>query len=256
MRNTISIGGRVKKTPSTLVDADRYNFLKLADAEPNLGVPPANEGLISSDTSGNRSWLNLGGGLKVESGEIVVNEATLPIQTSGFNFSSSTTLDNVLQDFDDAITDAVAGALEAVDTDDTLTGIGTDESPLSVDYGSINIRKRDNTFISARLTNFLTNCLRISPETYRENNIAKVFTKEDIVSVFALNRQGAQVKARIDATLADDDNNQILLSNRDFSFNVPVITRTRKGTLLNIFARNGLFEQINTEVKSSINVLT
>lgn len=132
MRSTVSIGGKVKKTPSSLVDADRYSFLKLSDAEPDFGVPPANEALISSDTSGNRSWLNLAGGLKIESGEIIVDETTLPIDTSGLNYSSSTTLDGVLSDIDDAIVSAVAGSLDAVNTDDTLNGTGTDENPLTI----------------------------------------------------------------------------------------------------------------------------
>lgn len=137
MRNTISIGGKVRKTPSSQVDPDRYSFLKLSDAEPDFGIPPANNSIITSDTSGNRSWLELGGGLKVENGDIVVDETSLPVDTTGFNYSLSTTLDGVLSDFDSAITGAVAGSLDAVNTDSTLVGTGTNEDPVGIADNSV-----------------------------------------------------------------------------------------------------------------------
>jgi hypothetical protein len=56
MSNMLS--GKVKKIPSTAVSADRYNFLKLSEAEPDLGVPAANGYVLTSDTSGNRIWVN------------------------------------------------------------------------------------------------------------------------------------------------------------------------------------------------------
>lgn len=77
MRSLVSIGGKVKTTPSTLVDADRYNFLKLSDAEPNLGVPPANKAFIVSDTSGNRSWLNFSNNFNIENDEVVIAPNTI-----------------------------------------------------------------------------------------------------------------------------------------------------------------------------------
>jgi hypothetical protein len=52
------LSGKVKKIPSSAVSADRYNFLQLSEAEPDLGVPAANGYILTSDTSGNRSWVN------------------------------------------------------------------------------------------------------------------------------------------------------------------------------------------------------
>jgi hypothetical protein len=49
---------RVKKIPANQVSADRYVFLKLSEAEPDLGVPAGNGYLMSSTTAGTRSWVN------------------------------------------------------------------------------------------------------------------------------------------------------------------------------------------------------
>lgn len=48
--------GRVKKTPSTQVSPDRYSWLKLSEAEPDLGVPLVSGALLISTTTGTRSW--------------------------------------------------------------------------------------------------------------------------------------------------------------------------------------------------------
>ena len=48
---------RVKKVPSTQVSDDRYTFLDLNNAEPDLGVPDQDEYVLISDTLGNRSWI-------------------------------------------------------------------------------------------------------------------------------------------------------------------------------------------------------
>ena len=39
MPNINRLSGKVVKTPSTEADPDRYDFLDLANAEPDLGVP-------------------------------------------------------------------------------------------------------------------------------------------------------------------------------------------------------------------------
>lgn len=48
---------RVKKIPSTQVSSDRYTFLDLNSAEPDLGVPPQPEYVLTSDIAGNRAWI-------------------------------------------------------------------------------------------------------------------------------------------------------------------------------------------------------
>lgn len=51
---------RVKKIPSTEVSTERYEFLKLSEAEPDLGVPLVDGYLLSSDINGIRTWVSPG----------------------------------------------------------------------------------------------------------------------------------------------------------------------------------------------------
>ena len=52
------ISGRVRKTPNDKVPKDRYKFLALKDAEPNLGNPTGPEdGLLASTDKGVRYWV-------------------------------------------------------------------------------------------------------------------------------------------------------------------------------------------------------
>lgn len=48
--------GRVKTIPATDVSAERYDYLRLAEAEPSLGAPTAEGAFIYSDSNGVRSW--------------------------------------------------------------------------------------------------------------------------------------------------------------------------------------------------------
>ncbi len=50
------LSGKVRKTPPNKVPEDRYKFLKLQDAEPDLGVPAADGYVLVSDVDGRRSW--------------------------------------------------------------------------------------------------------------------------------------------------------------------------------------------------------
>lgn len=50
------ITDRVKKTPSDKVSEDRYKFLKLSEAEPDLGLPSANNQILYSTLDGTRYW--------------------------------------------------------------------------------------------------------------------------------------------------------------------------------------------------------
>ena len=52
------LSGKVKKTPSTQADPNRYKYLKLSDAEPDLGVPEQTGYVLISDTDGNRAWVD------------------------------------------------------------------------------------------------------------------------------------------------------------------------------------------------------
>jgi hypothetical protein len=52
------LSDRVKKIPPTEVSDERYKFLKLSEAEPDLGVPVADNYILTSDIEGNRLWTN------------------------------------------------------------------------------------------------------------------------------------------------------------------------------------------------------
>lgn len=129
------LSGKVKKTAPANVAANRYKFLKLEDAEPDLGVAPANNSIVTSNTTGSRYWSTLGSGLSVANSSIFVTETTVPIDTTLFLNSTSDTLSTVLKDFDNAIADNTTvtdNAIVSVVTDDTLTGNGKSATPLSV----------------------------------------------------------------------------------------------------------------------------
>ena len=50
------ISGRVKTTPPDEVSAERYDYLSLKEAEPNLGVPAGNAYVLTSNVDGTRVW--------------------------------------------------------------------------------------------------------------------------------------------------------------------------------------------------------
>lgn len=51
------LSGRVKKTPSNEVPTDRYEWLRLNDAEADLGVPSEDHSLAGSLIDGTREWI-------------------------------------------------------------------------------------------------------------------------------------------------------------------------------------------------------
>ena len=51
------ISGRVKKTPSANVSASRYEFIRLEETEPDLGLPAANGYVLSANVDGRRAWI-------------------------------------------------------------------------------------------------------------------------------------------------------------------------------------------------------
>ena len=51
------LSGRVKKIPSDQVSEDRYDFIQLSETEPDLGVPPDDNYVLSSSANGVRAWV-------------------------------------------------------------------------------------------------------------------------------------------------------------------------------------------------------
>ena len=60
MLNDIKLlSGRVKKTPPTEVPSDRYEFIRLNDVEPDLGVPTTDNYILISNQLGQRNWVDV-----------------------------------------------------------------------------------------------------------------------------------------------------------------------------------------------------
>jgi len=76
MHNIGLLSNRVKKTPATLAEDYRYDFLDLENAEPDWGVPDTalspnrginkETGLAGSEPNGTRKWVVVGDGLQVD----------------------------------------------------------------------------------------------------------------------------------------------------------------------------------------------
>ena len=75
MPNINRLSGKVVKTPSTEADPDRYDFIDLGNAEPDLGVPTMENAISTSTTTGRRVWVNLSPDFQVDSsGNLIVKQ--------------------------------------------------------------------------------------------------------------------------------------------------------------------------------------
>jgi hypothetical protein len=83
--------GRVKKVPSTQVSASRYQFLKLSEAEPDLGVPAEEGSMLISSTAGTRAWTN---SIKVVGTDVIIGTNLIVNGTTVTVNTVETTLDD------------------------------------------------------------------------------------------------------------------------------------------------------------------
>lgn len=182
--SNITLARTIAKTPSAQVSSTRYQSISLAETEPDAGLPTLNNSLFASNVDGTRKWLKIGEGLAVDTnGYINVTttlDATLVAVDSvglGLTYTNGIKLDEVLVDIGTAFSNIVTDVI----SDNTLTGNGTLTSPMSVSgiFGSINIANRALTVTNVKLTNFLHNCFRIDPDSYRLSGFAKVYTKNN-----------------------------------------------------------------------------
>jgi hypothetical protein len=56
-----TVSGKVKKTPPSQVSPERYDFIELAETEPDLGVPSSDGYVLVSAADGTRSWVSPAG---------------------------------------------------------------------------------------------------------------------------------------------------------------------------------------------------
>src|SRR6056300_17197 len=101
------LSGRVKANSPTSVDADRYSYLSLENAEPNLGSPTANNGMLISSDIGLRQWVQLGSGISVANGELTVDTANLEVIQTIVNQSISNTDLQTATDFGNITTNDI-----------------------------------------------------------------------------------------------------------------------------------------------------
>jgi hypothetical protein len=66
MPNINRLSGKVVKTPSDQADPDRYEFIDLSNTEPDLGIPSTNNAISTSNTNGERVWVNLSSDFEVD----------------------------------------------------------------------------------------------------------------------------------------------------------------------------------------------
>lgn len=53
------LSGRVKKTPSSAVSSTRYDFIKLEETEPDLGLPAGDDYVLTGKLNGSRLWVEI-----------------------------------------------------------------------------------------------------------------------------------------------------------------------------------------------------
>ena len=93
------ISGRVKKIPSANVSASRYDFIKLSETEPDLGLPAANGYVLSGNVDGRRAWILPTANLSATSINALadVDTATVaPILGYGLIWNGTTWVPNVI----------------------------------------------------------------------------------------------------------------------------------------------------------------
>jgi hypothetical protein len=96
MRDVRLLSNRVKKIPSTQVSGDRYNFLDLANAEPDLGVPLVTQSVPSSDTNGNRGWLSFNDGIEILPDNTINVDDTIVRTTSPQTIADAKTFSGII----------------------------------------------------------------------------------------------------------------------------------------------------------------
>ena len=124
------LSGRIKTKTGNNLDSRRSAFLSLDNAEPNFGNPDSDRYILASLADGTRLFLKLNKGFLVSADSVSADESTFEIDPSGLANAAGTTLAEVLDNLDSAITEAfTSGSF----TDDNFNGSGTVSDPLTLD---------------------------------------------------------------------------------------------------------------------------
>jgi hypothetical protein len=154
------LSGRIKTKSGNTLDSRRTTFLSLDNAEPNFGNPDSDRYILASLANGERLFLKLNKGFLVSADSVSGDESTFEIDPSGLANAVGTTLADVLDDLDSAITLAFGSG---VIHDANFNGAGTVESQLSLDS---DLRIFGITGDSATFTNITRTGTTVTAGTY------------------------------------------------------------------------------------------
>ena len=97
------LSGKIKKKTGTQLTADRYDYLDVSQAEPDLGLPSANNAVLLSNTDGARRWASIPGSINLDqSGTLQIYTGTIRWYAP-YNLNISSILPRVVTGGDQSI---------------------------------------------------------------------------------------------------------------------------------------------------------
>ena len=153
------LSGRIKTKPVSKLDSRRSAFISLDNAEPNLGAPDSDRYVLASLTDGTRLFLKFNAGFVVSADSVSADASTFTIDPTGLANAAGTTLADVLDNLDSAISNITA----AIITDANFEGDGLAGSPLKLDS---DLRIFGITGDSATFTNITRTGTTVTAGTY------------------------------------------------------------------------------------------
>lgn len=163
------LSGRIKTKPVSKLDSRRSAFISLDNAEPNLGAPDSDRYVLASLTDGTRLFLKFNAGFVVSADSISADASTFTIDPTGLANAAGTTLADVLDNLDSAISNITA----AITTDANFEGDGLAGSPLKLDS---DLRIFGITGDSATFSNITRTNTTVTAGTYGSTTQIPVIT--------------------------------------------------------------------------------
>jgi hypothetical protein len=97
------LSGKIKKKKGAQLTADRYNYLDVSQAEPDLGLPSSNNAVLLSNTDGSRRWASIPGSINLyQAGTLQTYTGTIRWYAP-YNLSVSSILPRVVASADQSI---------------------------------------------------------------------------------------------------------------------------------------------------------
>lgn len=163
------LSGRIKTKPVSKLDSRRSAFISLDNAEPNLGAPDSDRYVLASLTDGTRLFLKFNAGFVVSADSVSADASTFTIDPTGLANAAGTTLADVLDNLDSAISNVTS----AITTDANFEGDGLAGSPLKLDS---DLRIFGITGDSATFSNITRTNTTVTAGTYGSTTQIPVIT--------------------------------------------------------------------------------